>query len=74
LSLKDTVSAVTHEFPSSPRDPTFVALVAGLLTFATLLFYTGLTPATPDPVTIAEVVVVVTVPAAVAYELARRLP
>jgi len=44
-----------------------------LLPFGALIFYTALTPATPGPGTVAEVVVVLTLPAGVVYALARRL-
>ena len=64
---------MNSEFPGSPRDPAFVALVVGLLPVGALIFYTALTPATPGPGTVAEVVVVLTLPAGVAYALARRL-
>lgn len=63
----------SDEFPTSWRDPQFVATVVGLLAFGASVVYSALTRSGPTVEEITYVVLAVTLPATVAYELARRL-
>ena len=62
----------TREFPSSWTDPAYVATVVMVLATGALFFYAALTPGDPAPETVGFVVLWVSAPATVAYELARR--
>jgi hypothetical protein len=59
-------------FPSSWTDPTYVSTVVMVLAVGALFFYAALTPGEPAPETVGFVVLWVSLPATVAYELARR--
>ncbi|MFB6082793.1 MAG: hypothetical protein ABEJ94_00940 [Halorientalis sp.] len=59
-------------FPSSWTDPEYVAAVVLVLAAGTLFFYAALTPGDPTPETVGFVLLWVSLPATVAYELARR--
>ncbi|MDS0242788.1 MULTISPECIES: hypothetical protein [Haloferax] len=54
-------------------NPEYVATVVGVLSVAALVFYSSLTQSGPTVDEIVFVVLVTTLPATVAYELARRL-
>ncbi|RXK49264.1 hypothetical protein [Halorientalis pallida] len=62
-----------REFPSSWTDPSYVATIVMVLATGSLFFYAALRPGEPSPETVGFVVLWVSAPATVAYELARRL-
>lgn len=59
-------------FPTSWRDPNYVAGVVGTIATGALFFYSGLVESAPSPETIGFVLLWVLVPASAAYEVARR--
>ncbi|MFT4946198.1 MAG: hypothetical protein ACI8TL_000431 [Natronomonas sp.] len=59
-------------FPTSWRDPNYVAGVVGTVATGALFFYSGLAESAPSPETIGFVLLWVFLPAGVAYEVARR--
>lgn len=61
-----------REFPSTWTDPEYVATVVMVLAAGVLLFYAALTPGEPSPEIVGFVLLWVSAPAAVAYEVARR--
>ncbi|SDE76630.1 hypothetical protein [Halorientalis regularis] len=63
---------MSGEFPSSWTDPTYVSTVVMVLAAGALLFYAALTPGNPAPETVGFVLLWISAPATVAYELARR--
>ena len=64
---------MADEFPTSWTDPDYVAAVVGVLAVGALVFYTALVDSAPSVETVVFVLLWVTVPATVAYEVARRL-
>lgn len=60
---------------SSPSwsEPDFVATVVGVLATGALVFYTALTDSGPTVDEVLFVLLAVTIPATIAYEIARRL-
>lgn len=60
------------EFPSSWSDPRYVATVVGVLAIGALVFYSALTQSGPTVDEVVFVVLVITLPSTIAYELARR--
>jgi len=60
------------QFPSSPTGPRFVAAVVGVVATAAVAFSAGLTSGQPTPELAVGVLLAVTLPTTVAYELARR--
>jgi len=63
---------MSTEFPSSWTDPDYVATVVGVLALGALVFYSALTPTGPTVDEVVFVVLVITLPMTVAYEIARR--
>ncbi|MFC7077170.1 hypothetical protein [Haloarcula halophila] len=59
--------------PSDWTDPEYVATVVGVLATGALVCYSSLTPSGPTVDEIVFVVLAITLPATVAYGLARRL-
>jgi hypothetical protein len=55
------------------RDPQYVATVAGVLATGALIFYAALVDGPPTAETVGFVVLALTVPTTLAYELARRV-
>lgn len=53
-------------------DPDYVATIVGVLATGALVFYTALTPTGPTVDEIVFVVLSITLPMTVAYEIARR--
>ncbi|PSP30739.1 hypothetical protein BRC64_11795 [Halobacteriales archaeon QH_10_67_22] len=62
----------TRDTQPSWTDPEYVATVVGVLAVAVLVFYSALTASGPTVDEIVFVVLTITVPVTVAYELARR--
>jgi len=62
----------TRDTQPSWTDPEYVATVVGVLAVAVLVFYSALTATGPTVDEIVFVVLTITVPVTVAYELARR--
>ena len=60
-------------FPTSWTDPDYVAAVVGVLAIGALVFYSALVEGSPSVETVLFVLLWVTVPTTVAYEIARRL-
>ena len=60
-------------FPTSWTDPDYVAAVVGVLAVGALVFYSALVEGSPSVETVLFVLLWVTVPTTVAYEIARRL-
>jgi len=60
-------------FPTSWTDPDYVAAVVGVLAVGALVFYSALAEGSPSVETVLFVLLWVTVPTTVAYEIARRL-
>ncbi len=58
--------------PSQWTDPEYVSTVVGVLATGALIFYSSLTQSGPTVDEIAFVILTITVPTTVAYELARR--
>ncbi|WP_276260058.1 hypothetical protein [Haloglomus litoreum] len=63
---------MADRFPADPRDPEFVAVVAGVLAVAALYVYAA-TTGVPTPATVTFVLLAVTLPMTIAYWLARTL-
>ena len=63
----------TGEFPASWRDPQYVSTVVGVLAIGVLYAHRALTGSGPTPGEITFVLLAVSLPMAVAYEVARRL-
>ena len=63
---------MSDPFPADPRDPAFVAAVAGVLAVAALFVYAATAPALTTA-TVGFVLLAVLLPVTVAHELARRL-
>jgi len=61
------------EFPSSWRDPQYIATIVGVLATGALYFYSALTQSGPTTEEITFVLLVVFLPTGIAYEIARRL-
>lgn len=59
-------------FPSSWRDPQYVATIVGVIATGTLYFYSAFTTSGPTTGEISFVLLVVVLPSAIAYEIARR--
>lgn len=66
--------AVTDPSPASWRDPSYVAAVVGVVAVGALVLYAALVPSPPSVETATFVLLWVTVPTTVAYEVARRTP
>jgi hypothetical protein len=64
---------MTDEFSTSWTDPDYVAAVVGVLAIGALVFYSALVDGAPSVETVLFVLLWVTVPATVAYEVARRV-
>ena len=62
----------SDEFPTSWRDPQYVSTVVGVLAMGAMIFYAALTDGPPTPETVWFVVLAVSIPAVIAYEVARR--
>lgn len=62
----------SDEFPSSWRDPDYVAAVVGVLAVGVLAFYSAFVPSAPPIGTVGFVLLWVFAPMTVAYEAARR--
>ena len=60
-------------FPTSWTDPDYVAAVVGVLAVGALVFYSALVEGPPTVETVLFVLLWVTAPTTVAYELTRRL-
>jgi len=60
-------------FSASWTDPDHVAAVVGVLAVGALVFYSALVDGAPSVETVVFVLLWVTVPATIAYEVARRL-
>ena len=60
------------DFPSSWSDPEYVATVVGVLATGTLVFYSALTQSGPTVEEVTFVILAITLPASIAYEIARR--
>ena len=60
-------------FPTSWTDPDYVAAVVGVLAVGALVFYSALVEGSPSVETVLFVLLWVTVPTTVAYEIARRM-
>ena len=60
-------------FPTSWTDPDYVAAVVGVLAIGALVFYSALVEGSPSVETVLFVLLWVTVPTTVAYEIARRM-
>jgi len=60
-------------FRTSWTDPDYVAAVVGVLAIGALVFYSALVEGSPSVETVLFVLLWVTVPTTVAYEIARRL-
>jgi hypothetical protein len=63
---------MADQFPSEPRDPRFVAAIAGVLATGALYAYAATTPVLSTG-TVSFVLLAVLFPTAVAYWLARTL-
>ena len=63
---------VDDEFPTSWTDPDYVAAVVGVLAIGALVFYSGLVESAPAIETILFVLLWVTIPTTLAYEVTRR--
>jgi len=61
------------EFPSSWRDPQYVATIVGVLATGALYFYSALTRSGPTAEEITFVLLAVFLPTGIAYEITRRL-
>jgi hypothetical protein len=59
-------------FPTTWTDPEYVATVVAVLATGALVFYAALSPGAPTPETVGFVLLWISLPATVAYELARR--
>lgn len=64
---------MTDEFSTSWTDPDYVAAVVAVLAVGGLVFYSALVDGAPPVETVLFVLLWVTVPVTVAYEVARRL-
>lgn len=64
---------MTDEFSTSWTDPDYVAAVVAVLAVGALVFYSALVDGSPLVETVLFVLLWVTVPVTVAYEVARRL-
>jgi len=62
----------TNDFPTSWRDPDYIATVVGVISTGALFFYSALVESAPSSETIAFVLFWVLIPSGVAYEIARR--
>lgn len=60
------------DFPSSWGDPEYVGAVVGVLATGALVFYSALTQSGPTVEEITFVVLAITLPSGIAYEIARR--
>ena len=61
-----------REFPGSWTDPEYVATVVMVLATGALFFYAALRPGSPSPEAVGYVLLWISLPTAIAYELARR--
>ncbi|MFW5977804.1 MAG: hypothetical protein ACOCP2_01035 [Halohasta sp.] len=64
---------MTDEFSTSWTDPDYLAAVVAVLAVGALVFYSALVDGSPLVETVLFVLLWVTVPVTVAYEVARRL-
>ena len=64
---------MTDKFSASWTDPDYVAAVVGVLAVGALVFYSASVDGAPPVETVLFVLLWVTVPVTVAYEVARRL-
>lgn len=60
------------DFPSSWSDPEYVATVVGVLATGAVVFYSALTQSGLTVEEVIFVVLAITLPAGIAYEIARR--
>jgi len=60
------------DFPPSWSDPEYVATVVGVLATGALVFYSALTQSGPTVEEVIFVVLAITLPTGIAYEIARR--
>lgn len=60
-------------FPSSWRDPRYVATIVGVLATGLLYVYRAITQSGPTTGEITFVILAIVLPASIAHELARRL-
>lgn len=66
------MSMSSSDYPTTWTHPRYIATVVGLVAFGALVFYSSLTDAGPTVDEIVFVILVLTVPATIAHELARR--
>jgi len=66
------VNMVDDEVPTSWTDPDYVAAVVGVLAIGALAVYAGLVDGAPSIETVLFVLLWVTLPTSLAYEIARR--
>ena len=62
----------TSDAPSSWSEPSYVATIVGVLAVGAVYFYSALAAPGLTPEEVSVVVLGITLPATVAYELARR--
>jgi hypothetical protein len=62
----------TSSFPTTWRDPNYLAAVVGTIATAGLFYYSALVSSAPSTETIAFVLFWILLPATVAHEVARR--
>lgn len=60
------------EFPSTWRDPNYIAGVVGTVATGALFFYSGLVESAPSAETITFVLLWILLPTTAGYEIARR--
>jgi len=63
----------SSDYPTTWTHPRYIATVVGLLAFGALVFYSSLIDTGPTVDEILFVVLVLSLPATIAYEIARRL-
>ncbi|WP_122088596.1 hypothetical protein [Halalkalicoccus subterraneus] len=59
-------------FPTSWRDPDYIAAIVGVIATGALFFYSALVESAPSTETIGFVLFWVLIPIAISYEIARR--
>lgn len=60
------------DFPTSWRDPDYIAAIVGVVATGALFFYSALVEAAPSTETIGFVLFWVLIPTGISYEIARR--
>lgn len=60
------------QWPTSFRDPTYIATLVGILALGALFFYSEIVDSAPSTEAILFVLFWMTIPMTVAYEVARR--